>query len=211
MLWKDHSRDVVNGSHALLSASKYSWLSDTKEDLIERYKRSFATALGTSLHEFSSKMIKNKIRLSKTDKHTILLYLLDHQIPRFVINLNDLIDILSPFINDAIGFQMESEQVLYYSEYCYGTADAISFNNDILRIHDLKTGTTNVSFNQLKIYAALFCLEYKVKPNDIQIELRIYQRGEVTVLKPEPNDISEIMDKIIKFDKYIKYFRQGEE
>lgn len=165
--------------------------------------------LGTTIHEFASKMIKNKIRLSKNDSHAILLYLLDNTVPRFCIDMPTIIDNLRPFINDAIGFDMQSEQVLYYSEYCFGTCDAISFNDNLLRIHDLKTGVTQASFKQLEIYAALFCLEYKEKPHDIHIEFRIYQNGEINVMEADPNDISEIMDKIVKFDKYIKYIDQG--
>jgi hypothetical protein len=210
MLWRDHSKEVPSGAHALLSASKYSWLNDDENDIFERYKRSFAATLGTVVHEFASKMIKNKIRLSKNDNHAILLYLLDNNVPRFCIDMPTIIDNLRPFINDAIGFDMESEQVLYYSEYCFGTCDAISFDDNLLRIHDLKTGITQASFKQLEIYAALFCLEYKKKPSDIRIEFRIYQNGEANAMEADPNDISEIMDKIVKFDKYIKYINQGE-
>ena len=74
------------------------------------------------------------------------------------------------YVNDAIGFRMSTEVVLYYSDRFFGTADAISFRNGFLRIHDLKTGKTAVHMEQLEIYAALFCLEYRVKPGDIEIE-----------------------------------------
>ena len=53
------------------------------------------------------------------------------------------------------------------------------------------------------IYAALFCLEYKVKPNDIEIELRIYQNDEVLVHNPCGDEILPIMDKIVHFDKLL--------
>ena len=48
------------------------------------------------------------------------------------------------YVNDAIGYRMTPEQVLYYSPNVYGTADAIRFyeNSRFLRIHDLKTGNT---------------------------------------------------------------------
>lgn len=84
-----------------------------------------------------------------------------------------------------------------------GTADAISFRNNTLRIHDLKTGTRPVHIEQLEIYAALFCLEYKIKPTDIDIELRIYQNDEVLVHQPESEDILKVMDKIIHLDKIL--------
>ena len=105
------------------------------------------------------------------------------------------------YVNDAIGFQMTPEQPLYYSDNCFGTADAICFRNNLLRIHDLKSGVTPAHMEQLMIYAALFCLEYSVDPNKIDIELRIYQSDEVNVFNPDPIDILAIMDKIIFFDK----------
>ena len=112
------------------------------------------------------------------------------------------------FVNDAIGFKMNSEQILLYSENAFGTADAISFKNGVLRIHDLKTGVTPTSMHQLEVYAALFCLEYQIKPADIDIELRIYQSDDITISKPEPEQISSIMNKIVLFDKHIRRFKE---
>lgn len=73
----------------------------------------------------------------------------------------------------------------------------------MLRIHDLKTGVRPVHIEQLEIYAALFCLEYKVKPTDITIELRIYQNDDIFIHQPEAEDILRIMDKIIHLDKVL--------
>ena len=56
---------------------------------------------------------------------------------------------------------------------------------------------------QLEIYAALFCLEYNVKPGNIGMELRIYQHDDILVFNPTAEDIVPIMDKIISFDKVI--------
>jgi hypothetical protein len=111
------------------------------------------------------------------------------------------------YVNDALGYRMASEQVLYYSENCFGTPDAISFRRNQLRIHDLKTGVTPTSERQLEVYAALFCLEYKYKPFDIAIELRIYQNDEVRVYEADPDDITHIMDRIVTFDKRISDIR----
>ena len=115
------------------------------------------------------------------------------------------------YVNDAIGFRMSPEVQLYYSENCYGTTDAISFTNNIhkskkyfLRIHDLKTGVTPASLHQLEIYAALFFLEYKIRPEDTEIELRLYQNDDVLIGKPKTKDIKPIMNKIILFDKVIE-------
>ena len=107
------------------------------------------------------------------------------------------------YVNDAIGYSMTPEQVLYYSPNCFGTADSISFRNNFLRIHDLKTGETPAHIEQLMIYAALFCLEYKVKPGEIKFELRIYQFDDIMICNPTAEDILPIMDKIISFDKII--------
>ena len=57
---------------------------------------------------------------------------------------------------------------------------------------------------QLEIYAALFCLEYKVKPGDIDIELRIYQNDDILCHNPTAEDILPIMDKIVHLDKILE-------
>ena len=115
---------------------------------------------------------------------------------------------LNMYVNDAIGYKMTPEQVLYYSDNCFGTADSIAFRNGLLRIHDLKTGVTPAHMEQLEIYVALFCLEYKIKPSDIDIELRLYQSDEILVHKPMADEIVPIIDKIITFDKIINRLKE---
>ena len=112
------------------------------------------------------------------------------------------------YVNDAIGYQMTPEQPLYFSENCFGTADAISFKNNLLRIHDLKTGDTPAHIEQLMVYEALFCLEYEMDPERIDSELRIYQLDDVLIENPDPKDISFIMDKIIYFDKCLNKLKE---
>jgi hypothetical protein len=121
------------------------------------------------------------------------------------------------YINDAIGFKMQPEQPLVYSANCFGTADAIAYDekHKVLRIHDLKTGEIPAHMWQLKIYAALFLLEYGRKlginsPEEISIELRIYQSGEVLVETPPPEETAEIMAKIIESDKIIETMKMEE-
>lgn len=119
---------------------------------------------------------------------------------------------LNRYVNDAIKFRMTPELVLYYSENCFGTTDAINFKNNtkdsaykyFLRIHDLKTGITPASLHQLEIYAALFFLEYRIRPEDTEIELRIYQNDDIMIGNPTAKEIKPIMDKIILFDKRIE-------
>ena len=114
------------------------------------------------------------------------------------------------YVNDAIGYKMTPEQVLYFSDNCFGTADAIAFKNNILRIHDLKTGEVPAHMEQLEVYAALFCLEYHVQPSKIDMELRIYQNDEIVVHEPTVEDIAPIIDKIITFDKRLNQLKEVE-
>lgn len=58
------------------------------------------------------------------------------------------------------------------------------------------------------IYAALFCLEYDYRPQDIQMELRIYQSDAVLVHNPTIEDIFPIMDHIVTFDKIINSMKE---
>ena len=178
MNFNKHSN--LEGQHAFLSASKYHWINYDEEKLSTAYLKHLATLKGTELHDFACRCIKLSIKLPKT-QNTLNLY-----------------------VNDAIGYKMTPEQPLYYSDNCFGTADAISFRQNFLRIHDLKSGETPASMHQLEVYAALFCLEYHVNPEEIKIELRLYQASEVLVHNPDANRIKYIMDKIIIFDKRIE-------
>ena len=176
----------LEGQHAFLGASKYHWINYSEDKVVESYNKFLATLKGTTLHEFAAQCIKLGQKLPKSKKT------------------------LNNYINDAIGYKMIPEQVLYYSENCFGTADAICFRNRLLRIHDLKTGSIPAHMEQLEIYAALFCLEYKFKPSDIDIELRIYQHDEVLCHNPSVEEIVPIMDKIITFDKAINKVKERE-
>ena len=89
---------------------------------------------------------------------------------------------------------------------CFGTADAISFKNGVLRIHDLKTGKfgkIESHREQVEVYAALFCLEYRIKPGEIKFELRVYKNDDVDIWCPTAEDIAPIMDKIVHLDKLL--------
>lgn len=176
----------LDGLHAFLGASKYHWINYDKEKIAASYKSHLAKMKGTELHEFAAMCIRLGEKLSPSKKT------------------------LHKYVNDAIGFKMVPEQILFYSINCFGTADAISFRDNVLRIHDLKTGVTPARMEQLLIYAALFCLEYKVKPGEIEIELRIYQNDDILICNPTAEDILPIMDKIVEFDKVIDKIREEE-
>ena len=176
----------LEGKHAFLGASNYHWVNYDTDQLVDRYSKAMATQRGTVLHEFAAQCIRLGQRLPDMDKT------------------------LNMYVNDAILYKMTPEQILYYSNNCYGTADAISFRDDILRIHDLKTGVMPAHIEQLEIYAALFCLEYNKKPSTIDIELRLYQGNEVLIHKPTVEDILPIMDKIVAFDKVLTKIQMEE-
>lgn len=180
MNWNAHINLV--GQHAFLSPSQYYWLYDDDDKLLLRYKNAQAAKRGTELHEFAATCIRLGRRQIKNK------------------------DTVNMFVNDAIGLLMDPEQVLYYSENCFGTADAIGVDErkNMLRIHDLKTGETPAKMDQLRIYAALFFLEYKeYVPERMNTQLRIYQGGEVVVEDPTPKEIHDVMKAIIHADKVI--------
>lgn len=116
---------------------------------------------------------------------------------------------LNMYINDAIGFGMTPELPLVYSEDCFGTADTVGYRHNILRIHDLKTGHVEADMTQLRIYASLFCLEYKYDPREIKkIVLRIYQNDAIKELIADPADILMIMERIKELSALVKYLRE---
>ena len=184
MIFNDHSR--YEGQHAFLGASKYHWINYDEVKVASAYTNFLATQKGTELHEFAAQCIRLGQKLPKLKKT------------------------LNMYVNDAIGFRMTPEQVLFYSPNCFGTAEAISFRDGYLRIHDYKSGVVPAHMEQLEIYNALFCLEYRVKPTEIHTELRLYQSNEVLFHNPEPDDIFRIMDKIVRFDKVISGLREQE-
>jgi hypothetical protein len=197
------------GRHALLSPSQPHWLRYDEDKLFEKYISSYAQTMGTALHELAEQLIRHGIKLKKTDKTVVLLHLLESGIPRAAIELDRIYNNFMTYVNDAIGFRLTPEQVLVYSEHCFGTADAISFKNNFLRIHDYKSGTTPAKMEQLMIYAALFCLEYKYKPGEIEMELRIYQNDMIIEHKPEADEIAPIMDTIIHHDRMLADLNEG--
>ena len=188
MNFNKHS-DLV-GQHAFMGASNYHWLNYDEDKLIQVYLNSLAVQRGTKLHDYACLAIKLGIKIQNKPKTTLGLY-----------------------VNDAIDFKLKPEQPLFYSRNCFGTADAISFDEHkkFLRIHDLKTGLTKADMKQLMIYAALFCLEYSIDPRDITTELRIYQSNKILIHSPPSEDIIQIMQKIIAFDRKIEMIRATEE
>ena len=175
----------LGGLHAPFSPSQSSWLRYDDDRAIEVYANKKAAEMGSKLHAWAKDTIDLGIKQPRSRKT------------------------LYAYVNDAIGFKMDTEVVLFYSERFFGTADAISFRDGVLRIHDLKTGRCPVSnadgrVEQLEIYAALFCLEYRIKPGDIEMELRVYQNDDVIIWSPTAEDIAPIMDKIVHLNKLLE-------
>ena len=170
----------LEGLHAPFSPSQSSWLRYDDDRALEVYANKKASEVGTKLHQWAKDTIDLGIKQPRSKKT------------------------LYAYVNDAIGFKMSTEVVLFYSRRFFGTADAISFRKGVLRIHDLKTGKIPAHMTQLEIYAALFCLEYKVKPGDIKMELRIYQNDEILYHNPTAEDIVPIMDKIVHLNKLLE-------
>lgn len=179
MNFEKHLR--LKGSHAILGASNYHWLNYTTDKFIEYYNNIKAKERGTRLHNLAAEHIDMGISMPRNNKT------------------------INKYINDAIGYNMTPEQPLWYTDNCFGTADAISLDErkGLLRIHDLKTGVTPASMKQLLIYMALLCLEYGIKPGDIEAELRIYQNDDIMSYVPQADEILPIMDKMILFNNII--------
>lgn len=174
----------LKGLHAPFNPSQPHWLRYDDDKAIEIYLNKQAAKMGTRLHEYAADAITLGRKQPRSNE-TVCAY-----------------------INDAIGYKMTPEVVLFYSENFFGTADTICFRNNKLRIHDLKTGVTPASMEQLWVYAALFCLEYKVRPGDIEIETRIYQFDDKQIDYPTAEDIVPIMDHIIHLDKILQKLKE---
>jgi hypothetical protein len=181
MRFNDHFK--LKDKHAFMSPSTYSWVNYDEQKMDARIHASFAARRGTDLHDVAQRLISLGVKLPDTQ------------------------ETINAYVNDCIGFRMTPEQTLFYSDNCFGKADAIGFRNNKLRIFDLKTGINKTSMMQLFVYAALFCLEYGFKPVGIETELRIYQNDEIFVEDDQEVvvlEVTRIMSQIVVFDKRIK-------
>ena len=183
MFFNQHPQ--LSGKHAFLSPSSSHWLRYNDQKLEARFFAAQSARRGSDLHALAHEAIRLGIKLDKRSNPA-----------------------LATYVADAIGYKMNCEQTLYYSDNCFGTADTICFRRSKLRIHDLKTGITKTSVEQLEVYAGLFCLEYGISPYDIEIELRIYQRDDVHVFDPIPEAIENIMEIIVAFDRQIERIKE---
>lgn len=185
MKFQFHDHWKLEGKHAFMSASSYHWLNYDEAKLRNRFKTSMDAARGTRLHELAKELIELGLKMPDTGQT------------------------LNSYVNDCIGYRMQPEVLLYYSDNCFGTADAIDFRLNPrtqmmrLRIFDLKNGVTKASVKQLWVYIALFCLEYEQDINEIEVDARIYQNDLVNEFEIDPLDILETMAKIRNGDAII--------
>ena len=211
MIW--HKYYKLEGQHAgILGASKPNWVEDEDEQFHQRILSYYANQIGTMLHATAKKYVSNHWIMHKYDKSSVALDLIDKGIPARVIDILDYDSMflnLMAYINDSVRFGLDPEVLLYYSDLCFGTADAINYfdKTKILRIHDLKTGKTPAKIEQLLMYAALFCLDYRVNPEEIkETELRIYQLCEVLIHQPSAEEIRFFMNQIKRRDADLAEF-----
>ena len=223
MNFNTHSE--LQGKHAQFSPSQSSWLRYDDEKIVLSYNNRFRKALGTEIHEYAQSQIEllQKATSVRQIIHEVATYIYAKYKAKdelaygklLVYALKELpdeiFDTVKLFINDAIGYKMDSEIVLCFSRRFFGTTDAISFRNNLLRIHDLKTGDGEAHIDQLLAYTALFCLEYQIKPSSIHIELRIYQYGKAMCYEPGVDEIIPIMDKIVTSEKMLTPIIEDEE
>lgn len=205
--------EIKDGQHAILSPSQKTLHREklTEEQLDGLIRKRYAATIGTELHALAADLIKKRTPSNLLTKSSIKLKIFDTlkdaNIPRRLIEPELYSDTLLMYIKDAIGFDLKPEvKLVYLYPIAWGTADAIRYNpyNNTLRIHDLKTGTTPASLDQLVEYAAYFFLEYHIKPGDCQTIISIYQNGDILTGYPTASDILPIMDNAISFTKYIK-------
>lgn len=176
---EDTSR--LEGQHAFLSPSQPAWLRYSDSHLIDMYRQESAKQKGTRLHAWAEETIKLGITQPLKTENS-----------------------LYNFVNDAIGYNMESEKLLYHTDYCFGTSDAIKFDGTVLRVYDLKTGVTKPHPDQLKVYAALWCMINKVDPKKIIIDMRFYQINDVIQVPFDPDEIRKIISIIKHHESILK-------
>jgi len=183
MDFNTHSK--LEGRHALLSPSTYHWINYKDDQKLEaRYRAASAAKKGTDLHDLAMRAIRMRVKIARSEPT------------------------LCKYVADCVDYGMVVEQPLYYSDNCFGTADAIVFRRNVLRIFDLKTGIIQGSVHQLEVYAAIFCLEYHVDPYGIKYDFRIYQHGTVYPYDVNPDQIAAIMDKIVDSDFKIEIMKE---
>lgn len=139
-------------AHAMFSPSDKAWLKYDRNKILSRIEQFRAVQRGTELHELAKKAIDLGVKLDPSN------------------------GCLSQYVSDCIELGMNTEILVSYSPDIQGTADAILFNPESgwLYVFDLKTGERKADITQCIIYAAIWCLQFRVEPLTIKFDLRIY-------------------------------------
>lgn len=184
MIFNQHHE--LEGRHAILSPSKYYWISYTNEKLYSWLKSCRAASEGVETHDFARRCIERGVKLPKRKKT------------------------LNMYVNDAINYGLTPEQVLYYAPNCFGTTDAIGLIDGTLYIFDLKTGEHEGDFRQLEIYAGLFSLEYPQEWNSVQnVVLRIYQYNGFRESSVTVEEVNSIASRIVEANQILEDIPNG--
>lgn len=199
------------GTHAKLNASNSSWRRyKTEEQFYNKYVADYAQDLGTAVHNLSEDLINFKIKVNKNDKHLLMYAIAKAGIPKNAYDLDFIFPTFAMYVNDAIGYRMTAEKVIGYSEVAYGTSDAISLKDGLLRIHDLKTGHSPAHMDQLITYAAFYCLNNDIKPESIKFELTLYQAGDKLTYIPTSEEVAEAMQETVNgSDIMMRFLEEG--
>lgn len=208
-------KEIGKDDHAIISPSRHNVKPGMTDEQFDAYICSiWSTTIGTALHDLAATIITKRVRISsgREMQHDIDIALCKAGVPMNVNYNPTLPETLIMYTKDCIGFDMSIEQPLAYSKWVFGRADAISFNprKGELKIFDLKTGKVPASLDQLLQYAAIFFLEYNIKPGEVKTELDIYQNGDILTGLPKASDILPQMDEFKKRSKYCdeKYGRE---
>lgn len=205
------------GQHALFSPSQSSWLRYDSKKVADRVRNQYRSLLGTEIHEYAAMEIELRHKLSSIksitngiEHHIYEKYLgLNPDLKSYALKLikhlgyipKEVFETVKYYVNDGTGYKMNAEERIEYSDYIFGTSDTVSFRNNFLRIHDLKTGAHSAKMEQLEIYAALYILQHHLKPEELEFELRLYQWDGIVVKNPTAEDILPIIARIKAIDK----------
>lgn len=216
MQWNKHFN--LRGRHSFLAPSNHSWKNYDDQKLISVFESDRRKFEGTLLHEWAEHVIDSfhlvkEIMAFQTKRtfHVNIDSIRQEGEKSQLISNSKAKETIFMYVHDAVELDMVPEQPLSYDdEYCFGTADAIQFDGHKLRIHDLKTGETPASMDQLIVYAALFCLEYRHDPSQLIFELRIYQTEQIVVYTPTTEEIVDMMNRIVHVVDVLQRYKRGE-
>lgn len=178
---------------AVFSPSERAWIRYSKEKIVAKVNQWDTVQRGVDLHALAAEAIRLQVQLSSEN------------------------GVISQYVRDAITYDCEVEVPLSYSQYIYGTADALrfDFSTKTLYVFDLKTGKKEASTDQVLIYAAMWCLINNIDPYDIDFDLRIYSDVNTIILRTEDNSgiqdkVRECMDSIVFVDNTVNEYKGGQ-